>query len=58
MAEAIHDCHQYANLRRDSCDDDRIYTKHPKGLVKVGFKERAEAPLGQYNIRRHRLEII
>ncbi len=58
MAEAIHGCHQYANFRCDPCDDDRIHTEHPKGLVQVGFKEGAKAPLGQYDIRRHRFEII
>jgi len=58
MAEAVHDCHQYANLRCDPCDDDRIYTKHPKGLVKVGFEESTETPLRQNDIFRLGLQII
>jgi len=50
MAEAIHDCHQYANLRRDPCDDNRIYAKHSQGLIQICLEERTKAPLWQKNI--------
>ena len=58
MAKTIHHGHQYTNLRRYTCYNDRIYAKHPKGLIKISLEEGTKAPLRQNDILRLGLQII
>ena len=46
MTQSIHGCHQHTDFNRDARDNNRIDTKHPKGLIEIGLEEGAEPPLG------------
>jgi len=46
VTEAIHQRHQYADLRGNTCYDDRIHIEGSKGLVEIRFEKGAKAPLG------------